>query len=107
MKSYISPRILSKKVIHSKQLAYSVGKDRIGDMVFHTLRWFENRRGKTIYRQPIKTTKGKRCCDQCEQTEIMVAPPKKGLPDHAQYIYECQGELRIEYFDKPVKIKDV
>ena len=66
----------------------------------HTLRWFKNRIGKTIYRKPIKTTKGKVCCDMCEQTKVRVSPPKRGIPDHAQYIFDCSRELNIFYYDK-------
>ena len=72
-------------------------------MKYHTLRWFQNRRGKTIYRRPIKTTKGKVCCDMCEGTEVRICPRKRNFPDHAQYLYDSQNELKIEYFDKPVK----
>ena len=65
----------------------------------HTLKWFQNRIGKVIHRKPIKTTKGKRCCDVCEKTEVFVYPPKKNYPDHAQYLFDCSRELGIEYFD--------
>ena len=68
----------------------------------HTLKWFQNRRGKFIYRKPIKTTKGKRCCDRCEDTKVKVFSPQKGMPDHAQYLLDCQNELNINYFDKPL-----
>jgi len=66
----------------------------------HTLKWFQNRRGKTIYRDPIKTEKGERCCDMCEGTSVFVHPPKKGLPDQAQSLYDYQNELGIIYRDK-------
>ena len=68
----------------------------------HTLKWFRNRRGKTIYRRPIKTEKGGKCCDRCEQIEVKVSPPKKDMPDHAQYLFDCERELGIKYFDRPV-----
>ena len=68
----------------------------------HTLKWFQNRRGEVIYRKPIKTTKGKRCCDMCEKTGVKVYPPQKGKLDHAQYLFDFSRELGIEYFDKPL-----
>ena len=68
----------------------------------HTLKWFQNRRGKTIYRKPIKTIKGKKCCDMCSKKQVEIFRPQKGVPDHAQYLFECQNELEIQYFDKPV-----
>ena len=60
----------------------------------HTLKWFQNRRGKFIYRKPIRTVKGKRCCDMCEKTKVKV-----GLP---QNLFDYQNELGIRYFDKPL-----
>ena len=71
----------------------------------HTLKWFQNRRGKYIYRLPIKTTKGERCCDRCENGKVFVSPPKKGIPDHARYLFDCSQELGIEYFDTVVADK--
>ena len=70
---------------------------------WHTLKWFQNHRGKIIYRNPIKTARGLRCCDMCEKTEVEVFKPKKGMPDHAQYLLDCSRELNIEYFNKPVE----
>lgn len=72
-------------------------------MKYHNLIWFQNRRGKVIYRLPIKTTKGHRCCTMCEGTEVKIYPPKKNFPDHAQYLLDSQNELGIEYFDRPVR----
>ena len=71
----------------------------------HTLKWFLNRRGKFIYRKPIKTQSGKRCCDMCENGKVKVLRDKKIgkiTVSTAQYIFDCQNELGIRYFDKPV-----
>ena len=70
-------------------------------MKYHTLKWFQNRRGKFIYRKPIKTTKGKRCCDMCEDTKVKVGGIRP--IDHAQYLFDCQNSYKIAYFDRPVK----
>ena len=69
------------------------------EMKYHTLKWFQNRRGKTIHRNPVKTTMGKKCCDMCEKTDVFVIKPQRGMPDHAQHLFDCQNELKIEYFD--------
>ena len=67
-------------------------------MKYHTLQWFQNRRGKFIYRAPIKTIEGKRCCDMCEDTKVKI-----GSKDYAYYVFISQNELGIEYFSSPIK----
>jgi len=64
----------------------------------HPLKWFQARKGKFIYREPIriKTRTGYiKCCDMCERTKIKVA----GI-DHAEYLFDCQNELGVFYQDK-------
>ena len=79
---------------------YAKFKKSMQTMKYHALKWFQNRRGKKIYRKPIriKTRSGwRKCCDMCEKTEILV--DGKGFKDYAEYLFTCQNELKIEYFD--------
>ncbi len=77
-------------------------------MKYHTLKWFENHRGKKIYRKPIKIktrTGWRKCCDMCEKTEILVGGRKP--IDHAAYLFTCQNELKVEYFNTPQKVVEM
>lgn len=60
----------------------------------HTLRWFKNRVGKRIYR--YTDTK---CCEECDRVY------REGIvvdnANHAQYLYDAQNDLELEYGDKP------
>ena len=79
-------------------------------MQYHTLQWFRNRIGKTIYRQPIMKQGGKKtkpvpCCDMCANPVVPVDDGTIITGNkffHADYLYDCQNELRIEYQDKPI-----
>ena len=71
-------------------------------MKYHTLKWFQNRRGKTIYRKPRRRVDGEMCCNLCEQTIIKVYPLQKRIPDHAQDLFDYQNQLKIAYYDKPI-----
>ena len=57
----------------------------------HTLRWFINRIGKKIYRKKLKCK-----CSSCQKSAIKVSPKY----NHAEYLFDCQNEMGIEYFDK-------
>ena len=59
----------------------------------HTLKWFENRIGKTIYRKKLKCK-----CESCQKNIIFIIDK-----DHAEYIYNCQIEMDIHYKDKKIK----
>lgn len=62
----------------------------------HTLKWFINRVGKTIYRKKLSCP-----CSSCQKTEGKVCNKA-----HAEYIFLCQNELGIEYQDKPIGEKE-
>jgi len=57
----------------------------------HTKQWFLKRTGKKIYRKKLDCP-----CASCQKTDILIRDA-----DHADYIWTCQLELGIEYFDKP------
>lgn len=73
----------------------------------HTLKWFTNRIGKTIYRGAVPC-KCKKCTD-VEKTGLKIwdgIENEKQVAKrdfHARYLHDCQGMLGIGYFDKPVK----
>jgi len=60
----------------------------------HQLRWFKNRIGKFIYRAKISNCN----CASCQKTKIYITPEH----NHAQYLFDCQNSLGIEYQDKPI-----
>jgi hypothetical protein len=65
----------------------------------HNLQWFLDRVGKRIYRKKLKCP-----CKECQKTYLDIASDINGLGrTHANYLYDCQNELGIEYFDEPVK----
>lgn len=61
----------------------------------HTLKWFTNRIGKRIYRQPTGCT-----CETCKKVS------EEGLivrdEDHARYLEIVQYDMDIDYQDKPI-----
>lgn len=61
----------------------------------HTLRWFEERVGKRVYRKG-----GTCCCHHCLNAldKGFIITDKN---THADYIYTCQNELDLEYSDTP------
>jgi len=65
-------------------------------MIIHRLRWFKNRIGKRVYRL-TKTN----CCPTCDRVE------KEGLiigdKTHANYLFDCQNSMNLEYSDKLIK----
>ena len=65
-------------------------------MTHHCLKWFLNRIGKRVYRLIDYP-----CCRVCDEVY------KNGLViydrAHAQYLYDAQGELQVEYADKKLK----
>lgn len=65
---------------------------------WHTLDWFRRRRGKIIYRKPIKKEDGSICCNMCEETSVTIYRDKQ----HFRYLWDCQNDLEIRYFDSPV-----
>ena len=59
----------------------------------HDLKWFKDRIGKRVFR-----TQSKCQCEVCKKVgEIGLI-----IDDdfHAQYLYDCQNELGLYYFDK-------
>jgi hypothetical protein len=78
-------------------------------MKHHTLQWFIDRIGKRTYRQPSKTCDCKECqrgyVDIWDGNDMVTGDITCRRDFHAQYIYDCQNELGIEYFDKPIKEK--
>jgi hypothetical protein len=59
----------------------------------HTLKWFKNRIGKIIYRKITWCQ-----CDMCNEPSVKVYNL-----EHAEYLFDCQNELDIDYQDKPIK----
>lgn len=61
----------------------------------HTLDWYKQRVGKRIYR--INKT-------GCE-CEVCTRVFNEGLilldDDHCQYLFDCQNELGLRYYEKP------
>lgn len=59
----------------------------------HDLQWFIDRIGKKIYRD-----KGTCDCKICANVEAngLIIDDKL----HAQYLYDCQNELKVKYYDK-------
>lgn len=57
----------------------------------HTLRWFKNRIKTKIYRDPLCK---KKCCKG--STEFLTIMSL----EHARYLYEAQGELKVDYRDE-------
>ena len=59
----------------------------------HTLRWFKNHIGKRIYRDAVSCQ-----CQTCTKVT------KEGLivrdDGHAEYLYNVQYELDVDYRDK-------
>ena len=70
----------------------------------HRLQWFIDRIGKRIYRKPIMSCD----CNVCQKDYVDIWDGKptnskqvecrRGF--HARYLYLCQNELGIEYYDK-------
>jgi len=66
-------------------------------MKYHTLKWFINRIGKRIYRRPQSCS-----CKECQSNYVDITDMSKHgcrKKFHAQYIYDCQNCLQIEYFN--------
>lgn len=61
----------------------------------HNLDWYKKRVGKRVYR-----TKASCQCEICNKIgEVGLI-----IDDdfHAQYLHDCQNELNLYYFDKPI-----
>lgn len=60
--------------------------------------WFIDRIGKRVYRGSISCT-----CESCQKVE------KEGLVisdnDHANYLYDCERELGVRYYDSLEEVK--
>ena len=65
----------------------------------HTKQWFYNRIGKTIYRKPLK---GKCKCQMCQSDNVFIHDGSEHGNKylHADYLFLCQNEMRIDYCDK-------
>lgn len=64
---------------------------------YHSLQWFLDRIGKRIYRYPLSCH-----CKFCKRNYVNIGDCR-----HARYLYDCQNEMEVEYFDKPPKSKFV
>lgn len=69
-------------------------------MIRHDLQWFIDRIGKRIYRKPLNCS-----CKGCQKNYVDIS--KLGITGqtHAHYLYDCQNELGIKYYDKEQEIK--
>ena len=59
----------------------------------HNLKWYKDRIGKRVYR-----TESQCKCDVCTkvgEVGLIIADEL-----HAQYLYDCQNELYLYYFDE-------
>ena len=72
----------------------------------HSKQWFIDRIGKRIYREPIDSCK----CVHCQKHNSFIIDD--GMKDgkrelrrefHASYLFDCQNDLQIDYFDKPLE----
>ena len=64
----------------------------------HKLEWYKKRIGKKVYRTAFTCP-----CEVCEKVEevgLYIADIM-----HANYLFDCQNELELYYFDKPLKLK--
>lgn len=59
----------------------------------NSLEWFKDRIGKTIYRD--RTSCPCEICEHVYKNGVMVIDDA-----HAQYLYDCQNELQINYRDE-------
>lgn len=73
---------------------------------WRNLQWFIDRIGKRIYRKPIESCS----CSECQRNYVDIWD---GIPKteksigchrefHARYLYDCQNDMQIEYFDYPL-----
>ncbi len=62
-------------------------------MELHDLDWFKERIGKKVYR-----TESKCPCEICKKIGKIGLYIADNL--HANYLYDCQNELDLFYFDK-------
>jgi len=70
----------------------------------HNLKWFTNRIGKRIYRRPLSCK-----CKECQRNYVDIADMTKHgtrREFHAQYIYDSQNCLRIEYFNSEKELNE-
>ena len=61
----------------------------------HRLEWFKKRIGKKIYRDFFCSCK---VCEEVEKNGLYIVDKL-----HAIYLFDCQNEFEIYYFDKPLK----
>lgn len=69
----------------------------------HTRQWFRNRIGQTIYRKPLTANDEDGChCAMCQSDNVFIHDGSnhgnKYL--HADYLFLCQNEMGIKYYDK-------
>ena len=62
----------------------------------HDKKWFESRVGGRIYRKKLSCK-----CASCQTEKVFVTDML-----HAGYLYDCQNELEIEYYDECDFIKE-
>lgn len=73
-------------------------------LIVHTRQWFRNRIGKTIYREKLRCP-----CAVCQNMAVHIhdytgdKTVRGNKYFHADYVFDAQHDLRIEYFDKPIK----
>lgn len=61
----------------------------------HNKQWYQDRIGKRVYR-----TEASCQCDVCKKIGEVGLVIDDEL--HAQYLYDCQNELDLYYFDNPI-----
>ncbi len=74
-------------------------------MKYHTLQWFINRIGKRIYRNPLPCK-----CKECQRNYVDIVDMSKHncrREFHAQYVYDSQNCLQIEYFNSEKELNQV
>jgi len=73
-------------------------------MTYHTKKWFRNRVGKKIYRRPLTQSKNDCQCAMCQSDNVIIHNGNEhgNKYFHADYLFLCQNEMGIEYFDKPI-----
>lgn len=69
-------------------------------MIKNNLQWFKDRVGKRVYRTDSTCQ-----CDICKKVGEIGLIISDDL--HANYLFDCQNELDLYYFDEPIKINNL
>ena len=62
----------------------------------HNLEWYKERIGKKVFR--TASTCPCEVCKKVEEVGLYIADEL-----HANYLYDCQNDLDLYYFDQPIK----